>query len=503
MTEQWLFQTLISDNPARTPRKPGPLILTTGGLDPGQCLWVFSSTAFRYVSTPACHIRDLPGTVDFSPTATRSLFRGFARGLPVWAGPVLPEKAHLSFRAWESEGRTYYEDLSTGSVTWCLPGVGPSAEDVPSTFLRPGCAVELRMAKWPLLESAGGRVVAFFEGKRVLVHLPDFAIDVLVPLENLRPLSRGRLVKFTHPKTNLEAYGVLRRAAQHKVTGDFVYDVEVSDSGGLASLTVWPGDVDAGKFVGMKASPPEEYLVYTKNEQQAFFLSEGVVHEFSIHFPLSFQSLNQKLDMGQVAQWPLLVYLHGAGGGSFLSYSKKALRQEGTIFAAENFIIISPHCKWKWKQQPQAWVLDLIEEFGKVPYVDPTRIYLTGISMGGMGTWQLAAQRTWLFAGIAPIAAYHDPEQRRQIAQALRSMPIFVVHSSADGTTPLEPEKRLYEELQSCGAKDLRVDVGTLDHCHMFQAYNNTPHIYEWLLLHRNEAFPEARRFTPDMFMKP
>eukprot|EP00913_Durusdinium_trenchii_P013289 g12473.t1 len=66
------------------------------------------------------------------------------------------------------------------------------------------------------------------------------------------------------------------------------------------------------------------------------------------------------------------------------------------------------------------------EELCKMPYVDSSKVYLTGVSMGGMGCWELTMQKPKLFAAIAPVAAYHKAYLRSQIAEALRNTPAEV-----------------------------------------------------------------------------
>merc|ERR1711933_582290 len=86
---------------------------------------------------------------------------------------------------------------------------------------------------------------------------------------------------------------------------------------------------------------------------------------------------------------PMMVYLHGTGGTSFFTNSKVTLRSPGLQYAARNFVIVSPHCDWKWKETPKSWVVELIVALRAAEWIDHRRIYLTGSSMGGMGTWEI------------------------------------------------------------------------------------------------------------------
>jgi len=106
--------------------------------------------------------------------------------------------------------------------------------------------------------------------------------------------------------------------------------------------------------------------------------------------------------------YPLILFLHGAGErGTNL----ELVKMHGPPKLAENqdfpFIIVSPQCPLN-----QRWNVELLHELLEnimVQYqVDPHRIYLTGLSMGGYGTWALAAAHPDKFAAIAPICGWGD-----------------------------------------------------------------------------------------------
>merc|ERR1712048_1083354 len=100
-----------------------------------------------------------------------------------------------------------------------------------------------------------------------------------------------------------------------------------------------------------------------------------------LHLPIGFTQEAQ----GRPVAWPLLVYMHGTGGGTFFAHSKKSLQSEGLQFAARNFVVASPVCEWTWQQSPSPWVEDLVRTLRAAEWVDHQRVYLTGCSMGGMG----------------------------------------------------------------------------------------------------------------------
>jgi predicted peptidase len=103
-------------------------------------------------------------------------------------------------------------------------------------------------------------------------------------------------------------------------------------------------------------------------------------------------------------KWPLMIFLHGAGErGSELK--KVAVHGPPKIVKSQPdfpFIVVSPQCP-----ENQTWsndvVLGLMDEIIATHQVDTNRVYLTGLSMGGYGTWSIALQHPERFAAVAPI----------------------------------------------------------------------------------------------------
>jgi len=121
--------------------------------------------------------------------------------------------------------------------------------------------------------------------------------------------------------------------------------------------------------------------------------------------------------------------------------------------------------------------------------VDTNRVYLTGLSMGGYGTWSLALAHPEKFAAIAPIcgggqvidiilASYGKP------ANPLKNISVWAFHGAKDPVVPLEESERMIAALKKIGAKDVKLTVyPEAEHDSWTEAYNN-PELYEWLLTH-------------------
>jgi predicted peptidase len=217
------------------------------------------------------------------------------------------------------------------------------------------------------------------------------------------------------------------------------------------------------------------------------FDSQGYHRNFMLHLPLGFDSAQPPLDGQEATRWPVLIYLHGAGGGTFFTHSKKSLKSVGMQFAARTFVVMTPRCEWSWQETPSEWVVELIQAFRAHDWIDYRRMYLTGCSMGGMGVWELGARRPELFAAISPVAAHHKTENTPRIAQQLMATPIYAVHDTTDATCPLAPEEALWKLFEESGHHDFRTLRTTgVEHCKIHeQAYCVDEHLYRWFLERR------------------
>ena len=102
---------------------------------------------------------------------------------------------------------------------------------------------------------------------------------------------------------------------------------------------------------------------------------------------------------------------------------------------------------------------------------------MTGLSMGGFGTWSLAAFTANRFAAIVPICGGGDPQSARQIAH----IPVWVFHGARDSTVPLERSEKMVEALKKNGSNVRFTVYPEAGHDSWTQAYA-TPELYEWLL---------------------
>lgn len=186
-------------------------------------------------------------------------------------------------------------------------------------------------------------------------------------------------------------------------------------------------------------------------------------------------------------RWPLLLFLHGAGErGSDLELVKKhgppKLIAEGRDFP---FIVVSPQCpKHRWWHEYE--LVALLDDLARRHRVDTDRIYVTGLSMGGFGTWSLAAYARDRLAAIAPICGGGD----RQRAKYFSHLPVWAFHGAKDTGVPPERSLEMIEALRQAGGTPRLTIYPDAGHDAWTETYNN-PEFYEWLLSHKRQPRQE------------
>lgn len=186
-------------------------------------------------------------------------------------------------------------------------------------------------------------------------------------------------------------------------------------------------------------------------------------------------------NVSEEMKWPLILFLHGAGErGEDLEKVKRngppKLIDEGKNF---EFIIVSPQCPEK-----QWWSAELLNKLLDeviVKYrVDEERIYVTGLSMGGYGTWDLASEYPQRLAAIAPICGGGNPE----LVWNLRHIPVWVFHGAKDEIVPFGMSEIMVKSLKKYN-NDVKFTVyPEARHDSWTETYNN-PELYEWFLQHK------------------
>jgi predicted peptidase len=144
--------------------------------------------------------------------------------------------------------------------------------------------------------------------------------------------------------------------------------------------------------------------------------------------------------------------------------------------------VVSPQCpadQW-WEPWSLAGLLDeMVEKY----QVDADRIYVSGLSMGGFGTWALAAHQPRRLAAIAPICGGGEPFMTRLYPR----LPTWVFHGDQDRVVPLERSQQMVDALQRAGGQVKFTVYPDVGHDSWTQTYAD-PQFYQWLLEQRRAA---------------
>lgn len=176
--------------------------------------------------------------------------------------------------------------------------------------------------------------------------------------------------------------------------------------------------------------------------------------------------------------FPLVLFLHGAGErGNDLEKVKvhglPRLVNEGKDFP---FIVVSPQCPdlMLWNTDVLSSLLDEIEANYRV---DKNKIYVTGLSMGGHGTWSLALSQPNRFAAIAPVCGWADTTKANLIAH----LPIWVFHGAKDVVVQVKSSEDMVSALKNYGS-DVKLTIyPEANHDSWTETYNNEE-LYKWFL---------------------
>jgi len=216
-----------------------------------------------------------------------------------------------------------------------------------------------------------------------------------------------------------------------------------------------------------------------KGSQEARVFAERITIDARMGYLLALPDGYEK----RGTTWPLLLFLHGAGErGTEIELVKK----HGPPRSVEEgeklpFILLSPQCPADeyWSVQIVKALLDRIVEQHRV---DRARIYITGLSMGGNGTWRMAAAYPDLFAAIAPVCGWGDPAR----VFALRGTPVWAFHGVKDPVIAFERGEAMAKALKAAGGNVRFTAYPEAEHDSWTQTYGN-PEFYRWLLEQRKE----------------
>lgn len=185
---------------------------------------------------------------------------------------------------------------------------------------------------------------------------------------------------------------------------------------------------------------------------------------------------------------PMIVFLHGAGErGSNI----ERVKRHGPPKIVESdpdfgFIVLSPQCP-----SGQRWnapdIMALVRHVMDTHKVDRDRVYLTGLSMGGYGTWDTAVNYPHEFAAIAPICGGGNPRYARRI----KHLPAWVFHGAKDKVVPISQSQDMVQGMEKAGGTPKFTIYPEAGHDSWTASYANSE-LYRWFLQHKKQP-PPAR----------
>lgn len=182
---------------------------------------------------------------------------------------------------------------------------------------------------------------------------------------------------------------------------------------------------------------------------------------------------------------PMIVFLHGSGErGNDLekvkAWGPPAIVEKNPDFP---FIVISPQCPDGQKWNPtllKGMIDDVMTKFN----VDKNRVYLTGLSMGGFGAWELSIAYPDYFAAVAPICGGGNPH----LVSRLKDIPVWVFHGKKDDAVPEQQSAIMVEALKKIGANVEYTVLPEGGHVDAWVYAYDKAGLFEWFLKHPKKS---------------
>lgn len=232
-----------------------------------------------------------------------------------------------------------------------------------------------------------------------------------------------------------------------------------------------------------------------ESSQQARTFNKRVQRTVKLDYLLF---LPRDYETQKTKKWPLIFFLHGAGERG-QDVWQVAVHGPPKIVKSQPdfpFIVVSPQCP-AGQTWDNATLLALLDDVVKQYRVDKARVYLTGLSMGGYGTWSLGVENPERFAAIAPICGGGDPVKillvDPQKVEALKTLPVWAFHGAKDPVVRLGESERMVSALRQFGTKEVELTVyPEANHDSWTETYAN-PKLYDWFLAHERKPAAKAK----------
>ncbi|MCR5862107.1 prolyl oligopeptidase family serine peptidase [Flavobacterium sp. J372] len=185
------------------------------------------------------------------------------------------------------------------------------------------------------------------------------------------------------------------------------------------------------------------------------------------------------------AKKPLIVFLHGSGEkGSDLEKVKVHGPFKYLKTNSIDAYVLAPQCP-EGEYWDSETLYRLVQKVVKENSVDQNRIYLTGLSMGGWGAWNLAFAHPEMFAALVPICGFVDRVPMLENCK-IKDIPTRIFHGLLDDVVDVSYSTTIYKKLKPC-SKDISLTIfDDANHDSWTRVYDNSA-IYDWMLQQKKQ----------------
>jgi len=295
-------------------------------------------------------------------------------------------------------------------------------------------------------------------------------------------------VSFDGQPLNLEAFGYMEIElydAEWKYARIWNLNADNISPGTHTIQTIWEeaGETQTNTYVFTVSEKPETFPTLSTEVTSGlrFHTSEKANLNYILYIPREYVK-------NQEQKWPVLIYLHGMDR---VNTSVQVLKNDYPLNALDDqkdfpFIVVAPlgtgeYEFWATDEMINS-IMTILDEIESALSMDADRIYLTGVSAGGNGTWSIGVRHPERFAALVSSMGYYGwpPSVPENICD-LVDVPMQAFHGANDELIPLDAEQKLVDALIACGGNVQFTVFPDAGHdIEAEQVY--TPELYEWLL---------------------
>ncbi len=190
--------------------------------------------------------------------------------------------------------------------------------------------------------------------------------------------------------------------------------------------------------------------------------------------------------------FPLILFLHGSGERGDDGFRQTEVGLPAVIRrggARPRALIVMPQCRagQTWSGDMARMALRCVEQTAREYRVDAERLYLTGLSLGGAGTWLIGSALAERFAALVPVCGFGSKADAAKLAR----VPVWVFHGTLDDAVPVERSREMVQAIRAAGGSVKYTEYPNLAHNCWDAAYAE-PELWRWLFEQRRASEPAA-----------